>query len=346
MDALDGENLLITLNSLIAGLALPLALESTLDLTPSLILGIFESILRTRLAIPPEIRKSTKRDARIDCMKIFLGILGDDVLGIAAGIDRIDPVRLADGMPEETTRVAQLFCWLGKKMNYIAEDGSYIDERVASRAEANENTTAANVSPSMTADTTVESRLSIHSNHDESDDQTTVMADESFVLDAESVDEEAAETVEEVQSIHSIDPSPSVSRSFDEPRCIHEVSFNSPRNRRNRTVDPDNSVASYCDCPSSIIGLSSSGAQTFRQDGWISSVSLEDELRSYEATAKSKSPRNKSSHSLSNSRAVPCTPIRSRPITRHTSPSQHTLALLNERAKLQEELARLKSSHS
>lgn len=293
------DTLLTTLNTLITGLALPLTLESTLDLTPSLILGIFESILRTRLAIPPEARKSNTRNVRIDSMKIFLGILGDDVLGITAGIDRIDPVRLADGMPEETTRIAQLFCWLGKRMNYISEDGSFIDARVASRGEANEGHGVASVSPSVTADTTMESRLSIHSSQTESDDQTTVMADESFVLDAESIAEGDEPLVDEGLSTASVGSPRSIDRSVHEPRCIHELSFISPRNRHRLNVNPDESVASYCDCPTGVTQLPDSMSRSVRQDGWISPVSLEDELRSFEIKNTSNSSRIKSSSSVS-----------------------------------------------
>lgn len=93
-----------------ASLELPISLESALDLTPSLILAIFESMLRSRLSISSETRKSRTRPARIEAMKIFLGVLGDDVLGVEAGLGNLDPMRLADGFPEETCRVAGILC--------------------------------------------------------------------------------------------------------------------------------------------------------------------------------------------------------------------------------------------
>ncbi len=166
-------------------------------------------------------------------MKIFLGVLGDDVLGVTAGIDLIDPVRLADGMPEETTRVAQLFCWLGKKMDFITNDGSYIDERVAPRADPS-------LSPSTTADTTVESRLSMQSNQTGSDDQTTVMADESFVIDTDSNEEDDRVAVDEGKSMASARFYPSVSSecSRDGPRCIHELEFISRSSSSTNRPDP------------------------------------------------------------------------------------------------------------
>ncbi|KAG1818622.1 uncharacterized protein BJ212DRAFT_1346373 [Suillus subaureus] len=112
-----------TLNALLAGLSLPFGLTSPTDLTPSLLLAILESILESRLPIPASIRASRSSLAKVEAMKVFLGVLECDVLPADedVGLADLDPRRLADGCWEETVFVGELLCWLGRKRGIIEE---------------------------------------------------------------------------------------------------------------------------------------------------------------------------------------------------------------------------------
>lgn len=55
-------------------------------------------------------------------MKIVLGVLADDVLGPGApdvGLDAVDPRALADGRTREVRYVAEVLCWLGRRMGCL-----------------------------------------------------------------------------------------------------------------------------------------------------------------------------------------------------------------------------------
>ena len=72
--------LVVSLNKLLVGLSLPFTLETPLDLTPSLLLAILESLLESRLPIPPRVRDSRDQASRVQALKIFLGVLENDVI--------------------------------------------------------------------------------------------------------------------------------------------------------------------------------------------------------------------------------------------------------------------------
>ena len=80
--------LVVSLNKLLAGLSLPFTLETPLDLTPSLLLAILESLLESRLPIPPRVRDSRDQASRVQALKIFLGVLENDVIkqGISSSL--------------------------------------------------------------------------------------------------------------------------------------------------------------------------------------------------------------------------------------------------------------------
>lgn len=107
------------LNDLLASLELPITVDSPYDLTPSLLLAILESILRDRLPISNTIRNSQTSAAKVEAMKVFLGILEDDVLQTDIGLSEIDPRRLAAGEWEEVTFVGETLCWLGHHQEQI-----------------------------------------------------------------------------------------------------------------------------------------------------------------------------------------------------------------------------------
>ena len=95
-----------------------------------------------------------------------------------------------------------------------------------------------------------------------------------------------------------------------------------------------------------------------RYTGWIEPVDEEEEIRSFEAKRRiqrglsrlevTRTPRTVPDYggglSLGSPLKSPSTSTHGRVLTRHNSPTQHTLALMNERAKLLEELAALKAA--
>lgn len=78
-DALSNP-LVVSLNKLLAGLDLPFQLETPLDLTPSLLLAVLESLLESRLPISQATRDSRDLPSKVHAMKIFLGVLETDVI--------------------------------------------------------------------------------------------------------------------------------------------------------------------------------------------------------------------------------------------------------------------------
>ena len=95
-----------------------------------------------------------------------------------------------------------------------------------------------------------------------------------------------------------------------------------------------------------------------RYTGWIEPVDEEEEIRSFEAKRRiqrglsrlelTRTPRTVPDYggglSLGSPLKSPSTSTHGRVLTRHNYPTQHTLALMNERAKLLEELAALKAA--
>ncbi|KAI0074132.1 hypothetical protein K474DRAFT_90458 [Panus rudis PR-1116 ss-1] len=84
--------------------------------------GILESILRLRLPISEEIRESRDPLSKVQAMKIFLGVLENDVLGEDVGLSDVDPRKLASGEWDEVVFIGELLCWLGKKHGLIPLD--------------------------------------------------------------------------------------------------------------------------------------------------------------------------------------------------------------------------------
>ncbi len=117
-------DLVSQLNELLTALRIPIPIQHPTDLTPSLLLAILESFLSSRLPLSPSIRqaalsKSPTRhtealNARVQCMKIFLGVLETDILkNDDMGLSGVDPRKLAAGEYAEVTLVAEALCWVG-----------------------------------------------------------------------------------------------------------------------------------------------------------------------------------------------------------------------------------------
>lgn len=77
------------LNLLLEGLDIPLNLTTPVDLTPSLLIAILESLVQDRLPLTPEIRNARDFGSKVEAMKVFLGVLGDDVIGVDIGLAEV-----------------------------------------------------------------------------------------------------------------------------------------------------------------------------------------------------------------------------------------------------------------
>ncbi|KAI0051420.1 hypothetical protein FA95DRAFT_1580619 [Auriscalpium vulgare] len=340
-----------SLNALLHSLALPFVLETPLDLTPSLLLAVLESLLKSRLPIDHVTRESRKQEAKVQAMKIFLGVLQTDLVTRDVGLGDIDPQRLASGEWEETVFVAKLLCWLGRQKRLlptheVLED---IPERASTQSMDREAYIHPfrMVSPSTrsTLTNSMHSRLSIDGYEAES--HTTAESVISYIT----------------EGAHYL---PSYNQPVHPPRCIHEIedpsfllSGEQGFHDTGSGKIPDGLLASdpsYCGCgephdsenADDTTGVQDS-THSVRYDGYIGEVDTDLELRAFEARrahrARKVSPQ-KALSILGDKMSTPPPPPRPTGqllLTRHTSPAQHTLALLNERARLLSELASLES---
>jgi len=312
--------LVAQLNLLLTSLNLPIPVISPTDLTPSLLIAILESILGTRIPfIDNQKQPKDSKGSNIQNMKIFLGVLETDILQKDVGLSELDPRKLADGEWEEVLYIAELLCWIGRRLGYIPRDKKK-EEKSTFILSPGRKVTLTNLGPSRT---TVIGPLSPKSQLD---------------LDAESVFQGGASTVagstkrsqrtfsfirtadgESVTSLNTgdfEDESCSQDEESDDAsdiltalspftrpnqlprRCIHEVpspsllfSLDIP------AVTPPESKAltghtSFCDCDASVYNTlhtkhDREGDQPrppVRYDGFIEPVNEELELASFEST--------------------------------------------------------------
>ncbi|KAJ6612857.1 hypothetical protein B0H10DRAFT_2050746 [Mycena sp. CBHHK59/15] len=205
--------------NLLAGLNLPITVESHQDLTPSLLVGIVESLLSARLPIPAEQRAVifTSAPAKVHCMKIFLGVLQADILQMDVGISNIDPRRLAQGADDETIFVGRLLCWYGRRIGLVSRPGADARNDSASPSTLTSATKHTGTSPVHAFST---------SGLPESD--TSVSADG----DADPARSDSPPSSSSAQ--------PTVKAG---PRCIHEVPepslVLSPSSTRHESIEPE-----------------------------------------------------------------------------------------------------------
>ncbi|GJJ10660.1 hypothetical protein Clacol_004887 [Clathrus columnatus] len=308
------EHLVDDINELLKLLCLPLVIESPFDLTPSLFLAILESILRNRLPISSEIRDSREMGAKISAMKILLGILEDDILENDIGLSDIDPRKLAAGDLDEVVFVGRVLCDLGFEKFGLGRRRRYSDLN-----EQSTQGTTTNLRPSSSQANTI-SNTTTYSVYQESETAPTSIFDD-----------------------HSSITNRLPTTQSSEPKCIHELDFSEfsldemmEMNDDEEDIDLNQSA---CDCSiqshvASIPEASSAGTSqpSIRYEGFIGRASELEEIREFESK---NGQLPKSSTSPNNT-----TPMRNP--TQHTFPAQYTLALLHERARLLEELARLK----
>lgn len=255
--------LLYSLACLLESLDIPIELESVLDLTPLLILAIFESILRMRLPISAETRRAATRSARVEIMKIFLGVLEDDIIGFNIGLAEIDPRRLADGKKDEVFYVAKVLCWLGKKMGYISEDGLSVGNVALSK----EQHLQPPMSPSLRSSLSVDHRSSLSMLSSPAESQTTT------TLEAYNIGQEGYQNENDASRLsyhHAENFTDSSERLTPDLVSLEETPHQEDRD------ELDDSL--YCDCPPGTSRL----APPIRTTGFLEVQDLEAELREYE----------------------------------------------------------------
>lgn len=120
------------LNELLEFISIPIALQSSLDLTPSLLIAMLESLLRERLPLSAGAREGRTRAGRTEAMKWFLGVLGDDVL--ARDLGMIDPRLLAEGREAEVEAAADALLLASHLNLFRVEDAHQVDGVSASES--------------------------------------------------------------------------------------------------------------------------------------------------------------------------------------------------------------------
>src|SRR5258708_153483 len=119
------STLVSSLNELLASLDIPISLNTPLDLTPTLLLAILESTLESRLPLPPSVREARTPHAKVEAVKIFLGVLANDVLGV--DLSQIDPRKLARGEWDECVYVGGLLVHIARKEGLMGDDEAIVD---------------------------------------------------------------------------------------------------------------------------------------------------------------------------------------------------------------------------
>ena len=281
------------LNDLLDRLGLPFILDTPLELTPSLLLAILESLLQSRLPVSPSIRESRSDAAKVQAMKIFLGVLEADIVKEDIGLSEIDPRRLAAGEWEEVVFVAKLLCWLGKQMGLLPSKHtsstrsprrprSTVSGSTGSTGSFNELPRKTSPSTRSTVTDSITSSLSFDKDCQESD--TTVHSMRSEPTETRRPEDERLLT--RMDQRHP-------------PQCIHEIedpSFIAQRDDDDLlraeydslSRDTDDTIDGYRDCSqdertNSTFYSKDGSSSTVRLDGYIQEVDAGVELRTFEA---------------------------------------------------------------
>ncbi|RDX50361.1 hypothetical protein OH76DRAFT_1437700 [Lentinus brumalis] len=318
-ESLQDRHLVDNLNELLTKLSIPLpfALETPSDLTPGLLLGILESILQQRLPIDPVVRASRDFANKVQAMKIFLGVFENDILGGEdVGLSDIDPRRLAAGEEDEVEFVGELLCWLGRRRGILA--GRSHEDELPPVLPVRVHRHAASPSTHSTITSGAHSNLSMLPSM-LADTDTTIES-----LTSEPLAPLVHPELPELPTLSHLASSAGRSSRRSQPRCIHEVE--DPSFVIDEVLELDASAeTSVCHCASADEGDDLPPTPTIpipvRYNGWIHKADENAELH----------------HSADGSGAR-------RIITPHNAPTEYTLALLNERARLLDELVRVKGS--
>ncbi|KAH9159497.1 hypothetical protein EDB89DRAFT_1864976, partial [Lactarius sanguifluus] len=315
-----------------------------------------------RLPISTSIRESRSDVAKVQAMKIFLGVLETDVLNEDVGLSDIDPRRLAAGEWEEVVFIAELLCWLGKQMGLLPTKNASSSKPPRPLSIAGENTgpilETSHLAPPSARSTTSNSIVSGYSfNKEYEESDTTVQSANSEVTEAPQPRSERM--LPDPDHRHRHRPQPQCIHEIEDPSFLaqedEDLSYAEARSFGRDSVETSSSdiVGASCDCSrveaaSTSLHSDDPSTSAVRYDGYIQEVDADMELRTFEARKATRRRRQAQSETEKvRKRTNPETP-RMPPylsgkhqITRHTSPSQHALALLDERAKLLSRLANL-----
>lgn len=311
------DPLVISLNTLLSNLDLPFALESPLDLTPSLLLAILESILESRLLISQAIRESREPAAKVQAMKIFLGVMESDVIQLDVGLSDVDPRRLAVGEPEEVVFVGELLCWLGKKMGLCHDADGLESEMPPEKAEFVQG--SAMRSGGSTSSGSGAGRILSPSTH------STLTNSMNSALSVDGADEESNTTITSVASDAS-QPRRSTSSTASSlgrgqsprlPLCIHEIEdpsfllsaeadiFESesepePDEDISNLFAPDAASFLACNDPDDPFSSPHRAGHSVRYNGYIEEVDNELEVEEFEASRRQRRRSGDDSQLMSN----------------------------------------------
>jgi len=233
-------------------------------------------------------------------MKIFLGVLENDVLGQDIGLSDVDPRRLAQGAWEEVVFVGESLCWLGRNMGLLQPDSSFTSERPPEKTSQSSDHSHASGScgPTRTISPSTRSTLTNSMNSDLSmdgaDDDTQTTVPSTAISMADPGETQRPRSTSECRAHSRRSP-----ENRQTPLCIHEVddpSFlvhedersmddqcGSHRFRVDDAIDglcaPDDTASSLCGYSSSPVGHA---AQIVRYDGWIEEVDNDLEVQVFE----------------------------------------------------------------
>ncbi|OAX31487.1 hypothetical protein K503DRAFT_806031 [Rhizopogon vinicolor AM-OR11-026] len=302
--------LVLTVNALLIALSLPFELASPTDMTPSLLLAVLVSILQSRLPIPASIRAPRSSLAKVEAIKVFLGVLECDVLpqDEDIGLAGIDPCRLAEGSWKETVLVGELLCWLGEETRHHRySEHSYVEPWHVTDVQRHPRVPSP--STGSTATTSAQTDLSMH-------DAPYIESDTSIAYSELS---DGTET----QPIRDNTP-------HHQPQCIHELEdpshfierdswYTSSIDDSIEEFDPDLSTQS-----TSAEEPPTPTPQPLRFKGWIGAGHSELDLNTFAAnkldTSASINDRSREQSSTSASGLYPTT-------SRSSSPRMQTISM-------------------
>ncbi|CCA73741.1 hypothetical protein PIIN_07696 [Serendipita indica DSM 11827] len=141
----QAEQLVESLNLLLDNVEIPLQIDTLYDLTPSLLLMILENCLKSRLPLPDKLRRLQTPESKVEVIKMFLGVLGNDVLQV--DLSSMDPRRVSEGEWEELVYVGELLITASKNLGLLGEDQIVdADSQVSYSLDDVDNSTYSNLS--------------------------------------------------------------------------------------------------------------------------------------------------------------------------------------------------------
>ncbi|KAH8828186.1 hypothetical protein DL96DRAFT_1602129 [Flagelloscypha sp. PMI_526] len=133
-----------SLNALLVALHIPIPLTSPTDLTPSLLLAIASSLLRTRI-VPPQatLESESEHERQLQTTKLFLGVLQTDMLSPylsfseikRTGVMRLDPGRVVQGRWHELVFLGKMVCWVARRRKVLVDSDITLPDNVISDTE-------------------------------------------------------------------------------------------------------------------------------------------------------------------------------------------------------------------